>query len=136
VIEWLRNNETALWCLGGVSILTFLGSLIVVPLLVVRIPADYFSRRRRRPRLWASQHPVVRAVLVVGKNILGVALVGGGIIMLFLPGPGTLTILIGVTMLDFPGKFWLERWIVSRGPVLKSINWLRGRKGRGPLLLS
>jgi len=57
-----------------------------------------------------------------------------GIIMLVLPGQGIFTILIGIMLLNFPGKYRLERWIVARRPVLRSINWLRRRAGRAPLV--
>jgi hypothetical protein len=59
------------------------------------------------------------------KNALGVVLLLGGIVMLFLPGQGLLTMFLGIVLMDFPGKFRLERYLISRGPVLKSINWIR-----------
>jgi len=57
---------------------TFFGTLIAVPWLVVRIPADYFGHRRRRRVPWADQHPAVRGFLVGGKNLLGVVFVDLG----------------------------------------------------------
>ena len=53
--------------------------------------------------------------------------------MLVLPGQGLLTILIGLAVMQFPGKFELERWLVTRKGVLEGINWLRQRSGRLPL---
>ena len=73
-------------------------------------------------------------MLMIGKNALGFILVVAGIIMLVLPGQGVFTILIGIMLLNFPGKYRLERWIVARRPVLRSINWLRRRAGRAPLV--
>jgi len=78
---------------------------------------------------------VMRCVLLVGKNLLGCIFLGAGMAMLVLPGPGVLTILVALTLLDFPGKFRLERWIVARRPLLGTINWLRRRAGRTPLAL-
>jgi len=52
------------------------------------------------------------------------------------PGQGILTILIGVMLLNFPGKRRLERWLVSRPRVLPVINGLRARFGKPPLLLT
>ena len=46
---------------------------------------------------------------------------------------GLLTILIGIMLTDFPGKYKLERWLVRKRPVLTSINWLRQRAGKSPL---
>jgi len=134
MIEWLQNNETVLLWLAATTSITFMATLIVVPILVVRIPPDYFSRRNRHPRLWTNHHPLIRAMLLIGKNALGLILVVAGIIMLVLPGQGIFTILIGIMLLNFPGKFRLERWIVARRPVLRSINWLRRRAGRAPLV--
>ena len=54
--------------------------------------------------------------------------------MLVLPGQGVLTILIGVMFINFPGKYRLERWVVMRDPVLKTINRLRQRAGHPPLI--
>jgi len=73
-------------------------------------------------------------MLLIGKNALGYILVVAGIIMLVLPGQGIFTILIGIMLLNFPGKYQLERWLATRGPVLRSINWLRQRAGRAPLV--
>ena len=50
-----------------------------------------------------------------------------------MPGQGLLTILVGLLMLDIPGKRRLELAIVRRGPVLGSINKLRARFRRPPL---
>jgi hypothetical protein len=51
------------------------------------------------------------------------------------PGQGLLTILIGVMLLDFPGKRRLERWLLRRRGVLAAINKVRARYGRPPLVL-
>jgi len=74
-------------------------------------------------------------MLLIGKNALGYILIVAGIVMLALPGQGILAILIGIMLLNFPGKFRLERWIITRRPVIRSINWLRQRAKRAPLVL-
>ena len=134
ILEWIRNNDTTIIILGITSVFTFIGTLIVVPVLVVRLPADYFAHPGRRRKPWLAVHPVLRILLLVGKNVLGVILVGAGILMLVLPGQGILTILIGLTLIDFPGKFVFERWLVTRPAVLKSVNWLRLKAKRRPLV--
>ncbi len=133
--DWMRTHEMALWWLAAASILTFVATLVVVPWLIVRIPEDYFADRNRHRTQWANQHPVVRGLLLLGKNILGFVVVCVGLALLALPGQGILTIVIGIMLLDFPGKYRLERWVVDRRPVLRSINWLRRRAKRGPLVL-
>ncbi len=135
MIQWIQIHEMALLWLTAVSVITFVGSLIVVPFLVVRIPADYFAGKEGHGKSWANYHPVIRGILLTGKNMLGYILIAAGLAMLVLPGQGTLTILIGILLVDFPGKYRLERWVVTRGPVLQSINWLRQRAGHAPLVL-
>jgi hypothetical protein len=71
------------------------------------------------------------------KNVFGLLLLVLGIIMAFpgVPGQGVLTILLGLMLLDFPGKRQLEYRIVSRPKVLRAINRLRARFGRPPMVL-
>jgi hypothetical protein len=135
MLEWIHAHETILFWIAGVSIFTFAASLIAVPWLIVRIPPDYFARKRPSREPWADQHPIVRTTLRAAKNALGLLFILAGLFMLVLPGQGLLTILIGVLLLNFPGKRRLARWIVSKRPVLKCINWLRRREGRPPLVL-
>ena len=135
MIEWLQIDKNTIWWIAGVSFMTILVFLIVVPLLVTRIPSDYFAHGRFHKKLWADHHLVLRMVLLTGKNLLGYVFVAAGIVMLVLPGQGILTILAGIMLLDFPGKYRLVRWIVGRPQVLRTLNWLRRRAGRSPLYL-
>ena len=77
---------------------------------------------------------MIRFVLRATKTLLGLIFVLAGFGMLFLPGQGVLTILIGITLIEFPGKFALERWIVRQPPIIRSINWMRSRAGRPALI--
>lgn len=135
MIRWIQSHRATILWIAGASILVFIASLIVVPLLIVRIPSDYFAQRRRHFKPRVGRRSPLRWALIVGKNLLGFVLVLAGFAMLFLPGQGMVAIFIGITLLDFPGKYRFERWVVSRGPVLRSINRLRKRAGRPPLFL-
>jgi hypothetical protein len=135
MFERLQIGENTIWWIAGASFITFLALLTLVPLLVVRIPSDYFARGKFHRKLWADQHLVLRMVLLTGKNLLGCVFIVTGIVMLVLPGQGILTILAGIMLLDFPGKYRLLRWIVARHQVLRTLNWLRRRAGRPPLYL-
>ncbi|MHC4404790.1 MAG: PGPGW domain-containing protein [Planctomycetota bacterium] len=132
---WIQSHKTLLGWLAATSVVTFVFTLIAIPWLVVRIPADYFAGDKPSRTPWANQHPIVRALLLAAKNLLGYVFIVAGVLMLVLPGQGLLTIVIGVLLLDFPGKYRFERWLVSRRPVIQSINWLRRRRGREPLVL-
>jgi hypothetical protein len=117
-------------------LITFAISLAIVSFIMVRIPADYFQKDRPRD-LWSDRHPAIRILGLFAKNVLGVLLVALGILMSIpgVPGQGILTILLGVMLLDFPGKSNLEHKLVSRPPVLLAINKLRHRFGKPSLVL-
>jgi hypothetical protein len=80
-----------------------------------------------------EQHPVLRPIYLIAKNLLGLVLIIAGIAMLVLPGQGLLTIVVGVVLMNFPGKYRLERWLATRRPVWRSLNWLRRRASRPEL---
>ena len=133
MLEWIRANEWLLSWLGALSIVMFAGALIAVPLVLVRLPADYFAPPKRDKSRAGWRRPMLRILWLVGKNFLGAVLVVAGLAMLFLPGQGILTLLLGVSLMDSPGKYRLERWIVTRRPVIAAINALRKRSGAAPL---
>jgi len=130
---WVGTYQPLAWWLAGFSAVTFVASLIAMPFLIVNMPADYFVRPAPTTGSWQTRHPAVRAILLVLKNLLGAALVVAGIIMLFLPGQGILSILIGLSLLDLPGKRRLERRLVGRPAILRAINAIRAKAHRPPL---
>ena len=135
MFNWITIDETTIWYLAAFSIVSFIGTLLLVPVLVIRIPEDYFAEKKRhRWEPWAHEHPLIRWSLLIAKNSLGYIIIVLGIAMLVLPGQGVLTILIGIMFINFPGKYRLERWVVMRAPVLNTINKLRQRAGRAPLI--
>jgi hypothetical protein len=111
--------------------------LLFVRYLVVRMRPDYFVSRTPSAESWFGKHPAARIAFYATKNLLGVFLVLAGIVLAVptVPGQGLLTILIGLTLLNFPGKRRLELWIVRLRPVLRAINWMRDRAGQAPLIL-
>ena len=133
LVEWFQANNTILWWLGGVSLVTFVGTLFMVPIMVIRIPFDYFSHPERQTTLVFRYGVVLGMALLVLKNLLGAVLLIAGIAMLVLPGQGLLTIFVSLTLLNFPGKYRLERWVISKRAVFRSINWIRKRRGHRPL---
>jgi hypothetical protein len=133
LLKLIASHRAALWWVALVSGLAFLATLLILPWIIVSIPEDYFTCSRRRPAWWGRQHPLVRWTLLLAKNLLGVVFILAGAAMLFIPGQGVVTILIGLTLTNFPGKLTLERRIVRQPTVSRSINWLRTRAGRPPL---
>jgi len=84
---------------------------------------------------WEKMHPGVRVAAVAGKNLLGLALLlcGAVLSLPLVPGPGVLTMLLGLALLDLPGKRALERWIVAQPIVFAALNQLRAKYGHVPL---
>src|SRR4029079_18533741 len=136
----LISISTVTWQSALVGVLlfvvTFAISLAIVSFILVKIPPDYF-REDPPNEFWSGRHPAIRLIGIIGKNILGVLLVALGILMSIpgVPGQGILTILLGIMLLDIPGRQKLERKIVSQPRVLKSINKLRHRFGKPELEL-
>ena len=118
----------------------FLGSLLIsfasIGLVMVKIPANYFSSHYVQDFLPDSRW-AVRWGAVIAKNVLGVFLIIIGIILSLpgVPGQGILTILLGLIMVDIPGKKPLEARIIKRPAVLAAVNNLRDRYGKRPLEL-
>ena len=127
--------QSALW---GVSIflITFAGSLAVVSFVLVKLPPNYFHSSHAR-EFWKDRHAALRWSGIIIKNIVGLLLVCLGVLMSLpgVPGQGILTILLGVMLLDFPGKRTLELKLISRPKVLRAVNNLRARFSRLPLVL-
>ncbi|MEY4730116.1 MAG: hypothetical protein RL020_1274 [Pseudomonadota bacterium] len=141
--DWLKNFPGSLLLttdnllLGFfVFVVTFVLSLAVVGFIVTRLPVDYFHPSYKRTFM-DGQHRVLRGLAFALKNILGFLLVLLGIVLSLpgVPGQGLITILIGVMLLDFPGKRELERKIINRPAVLSTVNKLRVKFSRPPLQL-
>ncbi len=141
MIQWLRGFWEAITLqnvLLGVLIFagTFAINLALVSFILVKLPADYFQNPDTSS-LWKGKSRLMRVLVVVGKNILGVLLVAIGVVLSLpgVPGQGVLTILLGIMLLDFPGRRRFERWLVSRPKVLHAVNGLRHRFGKTALVL-
>ena len=107
-------------------------ALVGVPWVITRLPADYFSEPRRHTWRESDDEPMFAVVIGLLKNVVGAVLVVLGVIMLVTPGQGLLTLLAGLLLMNFPGKYQLERWLVMRPGVLRALNWLRSRQGQLP----
>ena len=65
--------------------------------------------------------------------IAAVVLVILGVVMFLTPASGLFPILLGVALADVPGKSKLQRWILGRETIQKSMNWLRRKFHRKPV---
>ncbi len=118
----------------GLFLSSFAVSLAAIAIVMVKLPANYFSSHYKKDFLPDSSW-FVRWGAVILKNILGVFLILLGIVLSLpgVPGQGVLTILLGLIMLDIPGKRPLEAKIIKRPAVLLAINKLRAKYDKPPL---
>ncbi len=136
ILDFLELSWTEALLGLGVFVVTSVGGILLVRYLLVRLPETYFCDSHPRD-FWRDRHPILQWVAKIGKNVLGLVIVVLGVVLSLpgVPGPGLLTILIGITLVDFPGKRRLERWLIGRPKVLHWVNALRHRRGKGPLVL-
>jgi len=134
--EWLVKvwsaHEREIWLIGAGSAAMLVLSAVLIPALIVALPADFYVEENGRRRLF-EDHPPLRLAFLVLKNAIGAVLLVAGLLMLVLPGQGILTILAGLAALNFPGKRRLELAILHRPGVLRAVNWLRRKAHRRPL---
>ena len=114
---------------GIVSFIVFVTSLLLTPFLLSKIPQDYF--------IHTNQHKVEikhlgHLIIVVIRTLIGFVLLIAGIIMLITPGQGIVSILLGLFLMEFPGKRRLELKLINHEPTFKALNWLRGKANKDP----
>ena len=140
-MDWLTDlwgslTLTRVLSIVGVMVLSFALSLLIVALVLINIPKDFF-RSGHEHHLFSDRHPVVRWIAIVAKNLLGICLIAAGIVLSLpgVPGQGLLTILIGLILTDIPGKRSLEIRLLRRPSILGAINRLREKYNKAPLQL-
>ncbi len=138
-MEWISGVWASITIgnvLIGVAtfIFSFAISAIAVGIVMVKIPANYFSSHYTQDFM-PGKPWLVRWSAVILKNLLGIFLILLGIVLSLpgVPGQGILTILLGLIMMDIPGKRPLEARIIKRPKVLSAVNSLRARYKKAPL---
>ena len=109
------------------SAVLFLVTLALMPFLIAAIPDNYFEQTKR-PKPFYKPFSFAWLIKKLFKNILGILLLLSGIAMLVLPGQGLLTLIIGLFLIDYPGKYRLEKKLLTYPLILNSINWLRKKR--------
>jgi hypothetical protein len=127
--DWLVAHSFEIALVSGLML--GLG-VFAVPWIVLRLPVD--ALRRPNPlHAVRRRHPVLRALIFLVRNVIGLPLLLLGVVMLFAPGQGILTILLALGIMEFPGKWRLEHAILERKSVYRTLNWIRRKGGRPPL---
>lgn len=130
-MESIFSKEVLVWISIGSGIALLL-TAIAIPIVIVKLPTDYLVNDQKKS--WLDAQPaMMRISLRLAKNLFGVALVVLGIIMLVLPGQGVLSIILGLSLVDFPGRRALQCKLIRRPKVIDSINWIRKTFRRPPL---
>ena len=116
LFQWAETRQDLLAWFAALSGLMFVSSLIVIPVLLTRMRADYFVTPDPDEGTWLGRHPAARTTARVVKNSVGIVLLMAGLSMLVLPGQGIITLLVALSLLEFPGKRRLElRLVQTRG---------------------
>jgi hypothetical protein len=131
--RWLPDGRV-MFALTVISLLMMVVALFLVPLVIGFLPADYFVRPDPpRPR-WGRQFPVLYFLWLCFRNLIGAVFLLVGFVQLFTPGQGLLCMLVGLSLMVFPGKRKIEAWILANRMVLTAINAIRRRYGKPPVL--
>jgi uncharacterized protein YacL len=112
-----------------ISLFIFVASLLLTPFLLGRIPADYFINPAHHK---LEINHFGHLIIMIIRNLIGFCLLLVGIVMLVTPGQGIISILLGLFLMQFPGKHKLELKIINHNPTFTTLNWLRARANKPP----
>ena len=133
--KYLSENIVDIFFILGISSIAILViSALSIGYFIKKIPYDYFLNDKRGISDYKDKNPIFWVITLALKNIIGYCLIMGGILMLVLPGQGLLTILVGLMLSDYPGKFKLEKRIIKTNLILKTINWYRNKSNIPPII--
>lgn len=131
-MKFVSDYSVLLEWLGLVSLLTFFGSLIAIPWVIARLPTDFFIRHRELVAERHERYPALAVIIFLVRNTVGLLLLLAGIAMLVLPGQGIITMVIGISFMDFPWKQRLVDNLVRRPRVVQLLNWIRRKEKKPP----
>ncbi len=121
--------------LGIVSTITFFLSLLIIPWIVCKLDDDFFLHLHEHKKM-EDQHPVIFILLRILRYSFGAILLVAGLLMLFLPGQGLLTIILGISLLDFPGKQKAIDGLLHLHPLQNGLNWIREKGAESPFVFT
>lgn len=119
--------------ISSATLLLAVVSAVLVPIALAELPEDYLLRDLDPLRTHFARANAPGKLALAGRNLAGLVLVVLGLVMLLVPGQGVLTVLVGLALLDFPGKRGLERRLLARESVRRAVDWMRRKRGRPPL---
>jgi archaellum biogenesis protein FlaJ (TadC family) len=133
IVTFFKAHIELFWWFGFLSLITLFFSLVIIPIFIIRMPHDYFVYEQRRNIVRKKDNIIIRILCIGIKNILGALFIFTGLLMLVLPGQGILTILIGLMIMNFPGKYRFEKRLIQYPAIYRAINWIRLKAHRKQL---
>ena len=124
--DWISDYNQIIQWAGIVSVFLFFLSLFLLRYVILRMPEDYFITASS-----ISKNPQ-KIIVRVAKNAVGFLLTICGIILLFTPGQGMITILIGLCLIDLAIVNQFKKKIINNSKVQKALNWIRTKKSVKP----
>ena len=134
---YLKAHAFDLGLAALICVVSILISVGLATIMLVRMPPMYFLADGPQSTFLTDRPAWQRVAAYIGKNALGVLLIILGVVLSLpgVPGQGILTILIGITLVDFRGKRRIERRIMSIPAVFRGANRIRARFGKPPFVL-
>jgi len=123
ISHYLSDHAEALLFLSLISMVLFSVTIICIPLIVIRLQDDFFIRDTRTTAPFKSLP--LHCFMILLKNVAGFFLLTAGFIMLFIPGQGLLTIVMGLILINFPWKKKLELRLLKLTSLQNALNWIR-----------
>lgn len=140
-MAWLHSARNLITAHPYAAVAIAVGSVVVsiaaTMAALIYLPADYFCEpvAGQAP---SRHHISIRVVINILRNLAGASLVLMGVVLSLpgVPGQGLLTILLGVMLMQIPGKRRLERRIIAIPVVQRATERIRRRFGQPPFDLS
>ena len=134
LIGLILENRDLIIVLTIVTGITIVTSIVIIPYIILNLTPDYFLYKRQP--MFKYKHRFIRYFVLIIKNVFGYILFLLGIIMLFIPGQGLLSIALGILLINFPGKKKVEKKMFSNKKVNKIINIIRNKFGKEEIFFS
>ena len=129
ITDLIAQYENILVLFSIMSAVFFVVTLLLTPYLLGLIHSDYFTKAN--PHKLEIKH-VGHIVVVIIRSAIGLVLFVVGVIMLVTPGQGVVSILLGLFLMEFPGKRKLELKLINHNQTFKTLNWLRAKAKKPP----
>lgn len=130
LMEWAAANNKLIAVAAMVGGALFAGTAAAVPFLINMLPADYFMKEKRARQMKSVCGAAFSIIIIIIKNLAGIILFAAGFALLFMPGQGLLTIFISLVLLDFPGKWKMQKRLIRNRKISAAVNWVRKKGGK------